>query len=89
MHHALLLFFSLPFVLDLFCTIAIAGQNPSANKIAPIVAAFAILMNARNEKLSAWHRLTTVVSIKGHLDDSVSSRVGTSTFSKDRDLYWG
>ncbi|KAH3866090.1 hypothetical protein DPMN_029142 [Dreissena polymorpha] len=70
---------------------AIAGKNPSANKIAPIVAAYAILMNARNEKLSAWHRLTTVVSIKGHLDDSVglSSIVGTSTFSKDRDLYWG
>ncbi|KAH3806767.1 uncharacterized protein LOC127870998 isoform X2 [Dreissena polymorpha] len=27
-------------------------------------------MNARNEKLSAWHRLTTVVSIKGHFDNS-------------------
>ncbi|KAH3847335.1 hypothetical protein DPMN_089655 [Dreissena polymorpha] len=68
---------------------AIAGKNPSANKIASIVAAYANLINARNEKLSAGHRLTTVVSIKGHLDDSVSSRVGTSTFFKDKDLCWG
>ncbi|KAH3702811.1 hypothetical protein DPMN_077837 [Dreissena polymorpha] len=68
---------------------SIAWGNPSAKKIAPIVAAYAILVNARNEKLSALHRLTTVVSIKGHLDDSVSSRVGTSTFSKNRELSWG
>ncbi|KAH3770703.1 hypothetical protein DPMN_171995 [Dreissena polymorpha] len=66
-----------------------AGKNPSANKIAPTVAVYAIVMNARNEKLPAWHRLTTVVSIKGHLVDSVSSRVCPSTFSKDRDLCWG
>ncbi|XP_052224940.1 uncharacterized protein LOC127840570 [Dreissena polymorpha] len=68
---------------------AIAGENPSPNKIAPIVAAYAILMNARNEKLSAWHRLTTVVSIKGHLDDSaltLFNRMGLtmSTSSKLR-----
>ncbi|XP_053386739.1 uncharacterized protein LOC128550851 isoform X2 [Mercenaria mercenaria] len=40
----------------------------------PIVAAYAILMKARNEKLSAWHRLTTMVAVKGHLDDSALTR---------------
>ncbi|XP_052218620.1 uncharacterized protein LOC127836178 isoform X2 [Dreissena polymorpha] len=78
---------SLPFVLDLFCTMAIAGNTPSANKIAPIVSAYAILMNARNEKLSAWHRLTTVVSIKGHLDDAaltLFNRMGLTMSSSSK-----
>ena len=41
-------------------------------KVAPMAAAYAILMNARNEKLSAWHRLTTIVALRGHMDDSVN-----------------
>ncbi|KAH3770915.1 hypothetical protein DPMN_172214, partial [Dreissena polymorpha] len=56
-----------------------AGKNPSANKIAPSVAVYAIVMNARNEKLPAWHRLTTVVSIKGHLVDSIAQLGSFST----------
>ncbi|XP_060578320.1 uncharacterized protein LOC132735396 [Ruditapes philippinarum] len=32
-------------------------------------------MHARSDKLSAWHRLTTIVTIKGHTDDSAITRL--------------
>jgi hypothetical protein len=49
-----------------------AGKEPVESKAVHVAAAYAILMNGRNDKLSTWHRLTTFIAIKGQLDDSVS-----------------
>jgi hypothetical protein len=49
----------------------IAGKEPTESKIAP--AAYSILMNSRNNKLSALYSMTSFVAIQGQLDDSGSS----------------
>ncbi|KAH3729937.1 hypothetical protein DPMN_055915 [Dreissena polymorpha] len=53
-------------------TIATGGKELQGTKMAPVATAYAVLMNAHSDKLSAWHRMTTIVAIKGHLEDSVS-----------------
>jgi hypothetical protein len=50
--------------LDVFATISSSTGEPKEQKIAPIAAAYAILKNSRLEKLSAWHRLTTITVTK-------------------------
>ncbi|XP_060572948.1 uncharacterized protein LOC132730884 isoform X2 [Ruditapes philippinarum] len=65
----------IPFVLDLLTVMTTAGKEPAESKIAPVAAAYSILMNSRNNQLSAWHRMTTFVAIKGHLDDSALVRL--------------
>ncbi|KAH3851819.1 hypothetical protein DPMN_094306 [Dreissena polymorpha] len=50
-------------------TIATGGKELQGTKMAPVVTAYAVLMNAQSDKLSAWHRMTTIVAIKGHLED--------------------
>ncbi|KAL4236167.1 hypothetical protein ACF0H5_004553 [Mactra antiquata] len=65
----------LPFVLDLFTRIVTAGKEPVESKVSHVAAAYAILMNGRNEQLSAWHRLTTFIAIQGQLNDTAMTRL--------------
>ncbi|KAL4220270.1 hypothetical protein ACF0H5_020677 [Mactra antiquata] len=65
----------LPFVLELFTRIVTAGKEPVESKVSHVAAAYAILMNGRNEQLSAWHRLTTFIAIQGQLNDTAMTRL--------------
>ncbi|KAH3787044.1 hypothetical protein DPMN_165163 [Dreissena polymorpha] len=60
----------LPFLFRIIATVATGGKELQGTKIAPVATAYAVLMNAHSDKLSAWHRMTTIVAIKGHLEDS-------------------
>ena len=52
--------------------VATGGKNLQGTKMAPVASAYAVLMNARSDKVSAWHRKTAIVAINGHREDSVS-----------------
>ncbi|KAH3814500.1 uncharacterized protein LOC127835962 [Dreissena polymorpha] len=64
----------LPFLFRIMATIATGGKELQGTKMAPVATAYAVLMNAHSDKLSAWHRMTTIVAIKGHLEDSALTR---------------
>jgi hypothetical protein len=66
--------FSTPFLFDVLKTVVLGSSksdNPSIEQLSAMATAYAVLMKARYNKLSAWHRMTTAVAIRGHLEDTV------------------
>lgn len=64
------LYEKVPFLLDVMCTVA-TGQFviPSGSLLGPVSLVYGILMHARNEGLSAYQRLNSIVATKGHMND--------------------
>jgi hypothetical protein len=47
----------------------IGGEQKLASNPGPIIAAFSILMFCRNNKLSGFQRLMTLIAFRGHAED--------------------
>ena len=61
-----------PALLDVLVTTACAWPKvPDKTVIPVVVAAYCILMKARDPHLSAFQRIVTVSLMKGHCDDKV------------------
>ena len=69
----ILLFHIVPLLLDLLVTTAATWRNKPGESVIPaLCAAYAVLMKCIDAHLSAFHRMVSVVLIKGHCDDEVS-----------------
>jgi hypothetical protein len=66
------LFFRLPFLVKVLLCVAVPANNIVKQSILPaLAAAYSILMKNRYDNLSAFHRLTSIIAIKGGLDERV------------------
>ena len=53
------------------------SEKANHRHVGPIVATYAILMNCRNQELSAFQRIMTAMAIKGNAQDSVNNVVSS------------
>ena len=64
------LYEKVPFLLDVPCTVAMEQfVIPSGSLLGPVSLVYGILMHARNERLSAYQRLNSIVATKGRMND--------------------
>jgi len=62
------------------CTIC-GGEEKVRQFPGPLAAAYSMLMFQRNQCLSAWQRLMTILAIRGHAEDMVrTSHIGVLWF---------
>ena len=57
----------------MLCVATPANENVKPSIIPVLASAYSILLKHRYDNLSAFHRLTTVIAIRGGLDERVSA----------------
>ena len=75
-------YFRVPYLLKVMLSVAVPANGQVKASIIPVLAsAYSILMKHKYDNLSAYHRLTSVIAIRGGLDERVSSAKQCMLFS--------
>ncbi|XP_052253275.1 uncharacterized protein LOC127859812 [Dreissena polymorpha] len=62
----------------ILCVATPASKNMKPSILPAIASAYSILMKHKCDNLSAYHRLTTIIAIKGGLDERLSLKIGSA-----------
>lgn len=68
-----MVFFRVPLLLKVMLCVAVPASGQVKASMIPVLAsAYSILMKHKYDNLSAYHRMTSAIAIRGGLDERVS-----------------